>query len=143
MKEIIELNKWLLDHPAELFLEEDLMLDRGDPDGELDPLPEDCREKIQSLRAEIEKRIPSGFTYSLGFGLSSPHLYVAYGTDQKNAKFCGPAWDMNRSILEQLEEIDWSAALADAMAQSRTPERQQIWQETIKSIADGHRGDGS
>ena len=136
MKEIIDLNKWLLDYPADLFLEEDLMLSASDPIDELSGFPQECREKIQCLRAEIEKRIPAGFTYGMGLGLGSPCLYLTYGKDWEDPKFCGHAWDENRSILEQLEEMDWSVALADAMAQSRTAERQQMWQETMRSIAD-------
>ena len=58
MKEIIDLNKWLLDHPADLFFGRRLNVEcKRSRTTTLSGFPPECREKIQTLRAEIEKRI--------------------------------------------------------------------------------------
>ena len=115
MKEIIDLNDWLLEHPARVLLAGELVLERNDQESELKCLPCECREKIRLLCRELELHIPIDFNYLLTFGLGEPELVLARQAGV-HFDFFGPDWMEDRSIFPQLADADWDSMRREANA---------------------------
>jgi hypothetical protein len=115
MKEIIDLNKWLLKHPARVLAAGEILLERNDQESELQRLPGECRERIRLLCGELELQIPSDFNYLLRLGFGEPELVLARAAGI-HFDFFGPDWIEDRSIFPQLADADWDSMRKDANA---------------------------
>jgi hypothetical protein len=78
MKEIIELNKRLLEQLGKCFSEGVLVIGRDDSPDELARLPAALRKDIEQLRGEINQVVPNDFTYHFFLGDDSPDLKMIY-----------------------------------------------------------------
>jgi hypothetical protein len=116
MKEIIELNKKLIEQLGRCFPEGALILGRNDQPEELAALPAALREEIEQLRGEINEVVPNDFTYSFDLGDDCPGLMIEYEDGSQTGFFRGHNWQLNRSIIEQLKEFNWDAEREQALA---------------------------
>jgi len=116
MKEIIELNKRLLEQLGKCFSEGVLVIGRHDQPDELARLPGALRKDIEQLREEINQVVPNDFTYAFFLGDDSPNLTIEYEDGAQTGFFRGHEWQSDRSIIEQLKGFNWDAERKQAIA---------------------------
>ena len=119
MKEIIKLNARILTQVGDHLPEDGLDIFRGEKPDELNVLPEVLRREVCAFCEELNKAIPDDFSYILSVGSHAPTLRLEY-RDGANTAYSKPReWKNERSIFEQLKEIDWDADRAEAISASR------------------------
>src|SRR5579883_2670634 len=116
MKEIIELNKKLLQQLGKCFSEGVLVVSRYEQPEELERLPSALRNDIEKLRDEINRVVPNDFAYTFFLGDDSPDLNIEYQDGAQTGFFRGHEWQPERSILEQLKNFDWDGERKQAIA---------------------------
>lgn len=115
MKEIIDLNRRLRSHLGRCFPNEVLVLERADKPQDLLRLPAAFREEVDLLRAQISHLVPDDFDYILGLGDGSPFLSLTYNDGAQTQASCPQDWNSDRSILEQLKELDWDSVRGEVI----------------------------
>jgi hypothetical protein len=116
MREVIELNNRLVGQLGKCSSDSVLMLGREDQPEELKRLPVAFQADIEALRSKINAVVPDDFKYTLCLGDDEPEFMLDYEDGAQMGFFKGREWQLDRCIVEQLEEFDWDAERQQAIA---------------------------
>jgi hypothetical protein len=120
MKEFIKIGARILMQMGDHLPEEGLYINRKHISEELKSLPDALRRDVLALREKLNKSLPDDFNYWLNFGSDGPSFALDY-EDGMMSMFCnGHHWKNERSIFEQIGELDWQAERTLALTASKT-----------------------
>jgi hypothetical protein len=123
MKEIVELNRRIRTEAPEIVPKKFgfLMVCRGeDGPGQLKKLPAGISAELDELRQKLDIAIPNDFAYQIILGDDKPDLALEYNDGAQTAANCPVEWDEERSIFDQLKEIDWESERKEVLARCQT-----------------------
>ena len=107
MKEIIDLHQRILALPAAQRPEEGVEFDREEADEWVDELPPEFRAEIEALQKAVNPLIPEDFDYVAYVGSEEEFAEFVLTLNATPAQRLNQKFDPERSLLEQLPEVDW------------------------------------
>jgi hypothetical protein len=116
MKEILTLHQKILALPENVRPEEGIDFSREDAGEDIDLLPSELRDELEAVREAIKGVVPEDFDYFAFAGQPDEDPFFGLECERMPVN-CAPAdgeFEPDRSLIEQLREVNWEKARAKA-----------------------------
>ena len=117
MKEILALDEKIMALPEGTLPEEGIDISRNERADAIETLPEEIRAGIDALQHALNEAVPEPFDYFVFLGGDDEASFSIHYEQMPAAGSIGGDFDAERSIVEQVRELDWEQQREMAVAQ--------------------------
>ncbi len=131
MKEIIKLNKSILEDAGHRIENDGIILTRRGESEAMGEIPDKLKKAIRKLLESLDKAIPDDFGYLLRLGFECPTFNLTYSDGAQSEIMSSCSWDEDESIFEQLDEMDWNGSRLAAISNSQIFDHMKDYAEQL------------